>query len=118
MRLIQVREIYREIAHDLDIPYRKVKEAIEKGEFKFVAHMMGTQLEKGVRLPYFGRFFPDPVRVRRLLMIKWTKLKKLKENLDKDDSETLTVKRKDLIALVDTGLYLYERNQQLKNRKK
>ena len=117
MREIQKNKIIKEIAHEEQAPYMEARKAVES-QFRFTREVMRSQREKGIRLPYFGRFFPDPVRVRRLLMIKWAQLKKLKEKVENSNKDTIPVKKQDLINLIDTGLYLYERNQQLKARKK
>ena len=66
MREVQKEAEYRQIAKELGLTTKVVREIIES-EFRFVSDKMSTQLDRGVRLPYFGRFFPDPYRVKKML---------------------------------------------------
>jgi len=116
MREIQRRKIYNEIANELDLPPGKVKEAVE-AQFRFLSQAMSTQVERGIRLPFFGRFYPDQYRVRKKRMVKWSNVKEFKKKIEGQE-DVIKVTKELMLELIDTILLLYERNHQLKSRKK
>jgi hypothetical protein len=48
--------LYLEVARELDIPLKTVKDVVINGQSKFTAYTMASNTFDGVRWPYFGVF--------------------------------------------------------------
>jgi len=49
-------KIYQEIAREMDIPVKLVKDVVMNGQSKFTAYTMADNTFDGIRWPYFGAF--------------------------------------------------------------
>ena len=62
---VNKRAIYLQIAKDLGLTVKEVEEAVEN-QFRFVAATMASNTYAQVRLPFFGRFWVKPQRLKHL----------------------------------------------------
>lgn len=65
MREVNRLALYRQIADEMNISQLDIEDAV-KHQFKFVANTMKRGDFKGVRLPYFGKFWAKKNRIRWL----------------------------------------------------
>lgn len=64
-RAARKMEIIRQIADDTGLPIKEVVEAVDS-QFKYVVEIMKNDTFDQVRLPFFGRFWVKPGRLKFL----------------------------------------------------
>ena len=57
-------EVMKEVARELDLPLRTVKDMVINGQSAFTAHIMKSNTFHGVKWPFFGTFKVKPKKVQ------------------------------------------------------